>query len=195
MYFKTCDVHTTFKKFQYTYLGLCFTQCCTGQLEEELFSLKYKGGFKTNNFQMYVAHLKKIFQQMENLKTVGYAGIDAGTNICYFLRGIDKPFLKTPVQICKSQDFYSVDFHACTSYLTKMVQKSLAEKQVHIVVTESEIEGVKLKNRNVTDQCLPPAKYSRSVYKMLSPKQMEWLWQDLKKAKANGEDIPMAKKR
>ncbi len=30
---------------------------------------------------------------------------------------------------------------------------------------------------------------------MLSPKQKEWLWQDHKKAKANGEDIPMAKKR
>ncbi len=30
---------------------------------------------------------------------------------------------------------------------------------------------------------------------MLSLKQKEWLWQDCKKAKANGEDIPMAKKR
>ncbi len=30
---------------------------------------------------------------------------------------------------------------------------------------------------------------------MLSPKQKEWLWQDHKKAKANGEDIPTAKKR
>ncbi len=30
---------------------------------------------------------------------------------------------------------------------------------------------------------------------MLSPKQKEWLWQDRKKAKANGEDIPTAKKR
>ncbi len=33
------------------------------------------------------------------------------------------------------------------------------------------------------------------VYKMLSLKQKEWLWQDCKKAKANGEDIPVAKKR
>ncbi len=30
---------------------------------------------------------------------------------------------------------------------------------------------------------------------MLSLKQKEWHWQDCKKAKANGEDIPMAKKR
>ena len=30
---------------------------------------------------------------------------------------------------------------------------------------------------------------------MLSLKQKEWLWQDRKKAKANGEDIPGAKKR
>ncbi len=29
---------------------------------------------------------------------------------------------------------------------------------------------------------------------MLSFKQKEWLWQDHKKAKANGEDIPAAKK-
>ncbi len=30
---------------------------------------------------------------------------------------------------------------------------------------------------------------------MLSPKQKEWLWQDCKKAKAYGDDIPTAKKR
>ncbi len=30
---------------------------------------------------------------------------------------------------------------------------------------------------------------------MLSPKQKEWLWQDCMKAKANGKDIPAAKKR
>ncbi len=30
---------------------------------------------------------------------------------------------------------------------------------------------------------------------MLSPKQKEWLWQYCKKAKANGEDILVAKKR
>ncbi len=30
---------------------------------------------------------------------------------------------------------------------------------------------------------------------MLSPKQKEWLWQDCKKAKANGDNIPTAKKR
>ncbi len=30
---------------------------------------------------------------------------------------------------------------------------------------------------------------------MLSPKQKEWLWQDRKKAKVNGEDITTAKKR
>jgi hypothetical protein len=30
---------------------------------------------------------------------------------------------------------------------------------------------------------------------MLSAKQKEWLWQDQKKAKANGEDIPAPKKR
>ncbi len=29
---------------------------------------------------------------------------------------------------------------------------------------------------------------------MLSPMQKEWLWQDHKKTKANGEDIPVAKK-
>ncbi len=30
---------------------------------------------------------------------------------------------------------------------------------------------------------------------MLSPKQKEWLWQDCRKATANGDDIPTAKKR
>ncbi len=46
-----------------------------------------------------------------------------------------------------------------------------------------------------TYQCLPPAKYLGSVYKVLSSKQKEWLWQECKKAKADGEDIPVANKR
>ncbi len=132
---------------------------------------------------------------MENLKNDGYAGIDIGTCMFYSLGRIDKPSLKTAVQICKSQDSYSVNFHACASYLTMMVQKSTAAKQFNIAATTSNVDGAKLKSRDGTDSCLPPEKYSGRVYKMLSPKQKQWLWQDCKKAKANGEDIPMAKKR
>ncbi len=68
-----------------------------------------------------------------------------------------------------------------------MVQQTPAVKQVNVAATATDVDGVKLKNRNGTDQCLPPA--------MLFPKQEEWLWQDRKKAKANGDDIPAAKKR
>ncbi len=69
-----------------------------------------------------------------------------------------------------------------------MVQKLSAVKQFNIVTTTSKVDSIKLKNRESTYQCLPPAKYLRSVYKMLSPKQKEWLWQDLKYTKANGEE-------
>ncbi len=75
-----------------------------------------------------------------------------------------------------------------------MVQKSLAAKQVNVTATATEIDGVKLKNPDDTDRRLPLTKYSSRVYKMLSPKQKEWLWQDHKKAKANGENIPAPKK-
>ncbi len=75
-----------------------------------------------------------------------------------------------------------------------MVQKTPAAKRVTVAATASEVDGIKLKNRDGTDRRLPLAKYSSGVYKMLSPKQKEWLWQDRKKAKANGEDIPVAKK-
>ncbi len=103
--------------------------------------------------------------------------------------------LKTSVQICESQDSYRVKFHACASYLMMMVQKSLAAKQVNVAATTTEVDGVKLKNKDGTNRCLPPAKYFGSVYKMLSSKQKETLWQDCKKGKANEEDIPAAKKR
>ncbi len=68
-------------------------------------------------------------------------------------------------------------------------------KQVNISATATKVDDIKLKNRDSTDQCLPPAKYSGSNYKMHSHKQKEWLWQDYKKAKANIEDIPAAKKK
>ena len=192
---KTRDVRAAFKKLQTTFLGPGFTQRRAGQLEEELRNLKYKGEYKTNNFQSYVARHEKIYQQMQNLKNDGYAGIDPGTRVRYFLGGIDEPALRTAVQICESQDRYSIDFQACASYLTTMVQRTPAAKQVNVAATATEVDGVSLKNRDGTDRRLPPAKYSAGVYKMLSPKQKEWLWQDRKKAKANGEDIPGPKKR
>ncbi len=109
----------------------------------------------------------------------------------YFLGGIDEPSLRTAVQICESQDHYSIDFQACTSYLTTMVQWTLAAKRVIVAATATEVDGIKLKNQDSTDRCLPPTKYSSGVYKMKSSKKKEWLWQDRKKAKANGGDIPV----
>ncbi len=94
---KTCDVCAAFKKLQTTFLCPGFTQHCAGQLEEELLILRYKGKHKHNNFQSYVARHEKIFQQMQTLENEGYAGIDPGTCVHYFLGGIDKPSLKTAV--------------------------------------------------------------------------------------------------
>ncbi len=76
-----------------------------------------------------------------------------------------------------------------------MVQRTMAAKQVNIAATATKVDGIKLKNRDGTDRCLPLAKYLSGVYKMLSPKQKEGLWQDCNNAKASGEDIPAAKKR
>ncbi len=192
---KTRDVRAAFKKLQTTFLGPSFTQRRAGQLEEELRNTKYKGEFKHSNFQSYVAKHEKIYQQMENLKNDGYAGIDPGTRVQYFHGGIDEPSLKTAIQICESQDRYGVDFQAGASYLGTMVQRTPAAKQGNVAATATKVDGIKLKNRDGTDRRLPTAKYSSGVYERLSPKQKEWLWQDRKKAKANGEDIPTAKKR
>ncbi len=76
-----------------------------------------------NNFQSNVARHEKIYQQMQNLKNNIYSGINPGTCVHYFLGVIDKPSLKTAVQICESQDHYSVSFQNCVSYLTTMVQR------------------------------------------------------------------------
>ncbi len=157
--------------------------------------LKYKGKYKQNNFWSNVVRHEKIYQQMQNLKNDGYAGIDPGTHVCYFLGEIDKPSLKTAVQICESQDRYSTDFQACTSYLATMVQRTPEAKRVNVAATATEVDDVKLKNQDGTNRRLPLAKYMSKVYEMLSPKQKEWLWQDHKKAKANGEAIPAAMKR
>ncbi len=129
---------------------------------------------------MYIACHNKTFQQMDNLKNNGYAGIDISTHVHYFLRGIDKPSVKTAEQICKSQDSYSINFHACTSYLMVIVHKSPAAKQVNIAATNAEVNGLKHKNRDVTDQCLPPAKYLGHFYKTLS------LWKTTRKPKPMG---------
>ncbi len=115
----------------------------------------------------------KIYQQIENIKNDCYAGIDPGTCMCFFLQGIDNPSLITAVQIFESQDHYSISFQNCALYLTTMVQRTLATKQANVTATATEVDGIKLKNKNGTDWCPPPAKYSGSVYKMLSPKQKE----------------------
>ncbi len=108
-------VRAAYEKLQAKFLGPGFTEHQGGQLKEELRSLKYRGKHKHNNFQMYVTCHKKIYQQMENLKNDGYADINPGTCMHYFLGGIDKPSLKTAVQICESQDLYSVCFQNCAS--------------------------------------------------------------------------------
>ncbi len=88
---KTRNFCAAFKKLQTTFLGPSFTQSQARQLEEDLRTLRYKCEYKQNNFQSYVAYHNKIYQQMENLKNDGYAGIDPGTPMQYFLGGIDKP--------------------------------------------------------------------------------------------------------
>ncbi len=61
---KTHDVHEAFTKLQTIFLGQGFTQRQAGQLEEELHALKYRGEHMHNNFQMYIACHKKIYQQI-----------------------------------------------------------------------------------------------------------------------------------
>ncbi len=78
---KTRNALDAFKKLQTTFLGPSFTQHCAGQLEEKLQSAKYKSKYKHSNFQSYIAKHKKIFQQMENFKNDGYAGINPGTRV------------------------------------------------------------------------------------------------------------------
>ncbi len=110
------------------------------------------------------------YQQMENLKNDSYAVINPGTCVPYFLGGIDIPSLKTAVQICESQDNYSVIFQNCSLYLITMGQWTLAAKQVNVASTPTKVDGIMLKTKDGTDQCLPPDKYSGSVYKLLSLK-------------------------
>jgi len=76
---KTCYFRAAYLKLKLTFLGPGFTQQRARQLEDELRTLKYKGEYKSNYFQLYIAQHEKIYQQMENLKADGYAGINFGT--------------------------------------------------------------------------------------------------------------------
>ncbi len=145
-------------------LGPGFTQHQARQLEKELHSLGYKGKHKHKNFQMYVAHHEKIYWQMQNLKNDGYARIDPGTHVHYFLGEIDKPSLKTAVQICDSQDQYSISFQNCALYLTTMVQCAPDTKQINVEATANKVNCINCKNKDSADWCLPPAKYLGSVW-------------------------------
>ncbi len=150
---KTRNVRAVYKKLRLTFLGMGFNQHHAGQLEEELRALKYKGEYKHSNFQMYTSQHEKIYQQMQSLKTDSYAGINFGIRVRYFLGGIEEPSLETALQICKSQDSYSVDFQACISYLTTMVQKTLTARQVNVAATATKADSIKLKKRDSTYWC------------------------------------------
>ncbi len=160
----------TFKKLQFTFLGPGFIQRCAGQLEDELCSLKYMEDSRTATSRPTLLVAEKIFQQIQNLKANGYTGIDSSTSVCFFLSGIDKPSLKTPVQVCKSQASYSFDFHECASYLASMVQKTSVTEQVQIAATAAAVDVVKLEKRSGTYCRLPHAKYpdTSTSYYLLS---------------------------
>ncbi len=70
------------------FLGPGFTQRRACQLKDKLCSLKNKGEFKNSDLQIYVDDHKKIFQQMQNFNANGFAGINIGTHVHFFLSGI-----------------------------------------------------------------------------------------------------------
>ncbi len=111
----------------------------------------------------------------------------------FIIRKFTKPNKSKAMYCCNSPLYFSPHFITVQN-LTTIMQKPPATKQVHIASTPTEANGIKLKKKDGTDQCLSPAKYSVSIYKMISPNQKYWLWQDCKKAGANGADIPVAKK-
>ncbi len=59
---KTHNFCTAYLKLKLTFLGPGFTQQCAGQLKQEFCTLKYKGEYKGNNFQTYIAQHEKIYQ-------------------------------------------------------------------------------------------------------------------------------------
>ncbi len=81
-------------------------------------------------------------------------------------------------------------------YLQKIsiVQKIPATNKLIIATAATEGDGIKLKKRDGTEQCIPPVKYADSSYKLLFAKQKEWLWQDCKKTKAIGDNVLVTKK-
>ncbi len=107
---------------------------------------------------------------------------------------IDKPSLETAVQICESQDSYSINFHACALYLTTMVHKSPAAKQVNVAATTTKVDGVKLENRDSADNASSQSSIQELSTRCSHPSKRIVSGKTTRKAKSNGEDIPAAKK-
>ncbi len=82
---KTSNICAAFKKVEYMFLGPNFTKKHAEKFEHKLHSLKYK-----RKYSKPIACHKNISQQIQNLNANSYAGIDIGTNMCFFLSGIDE---------------------------------------------------------------------------------------------------------
>ncbi len=154
--------------------GSCFLDWihpiyCARQLDDEIRSLKYKEEYSTATSRPTLPDMRRSTIRYWPWRPTDMLVLTAGHVCVTSFGGIKEPSLKTAVLICESLDCYSVDFQACTSYLTSMVQKALATKWVNVAATVTEDDGVKLKNQDGTDQCLPPSRYSAGVYNMLSP--------------------------
>ncbi len=171
---KTCNVCAAFKKLKFTFIGPSFTQQCTVQFEDKCVPSSIRDNPRPTAPRPMLSTMRRSISKC-------------------FLNMTDKSSLKIAVQIYESQFHYSNDFYACASYLTSMVQKTPVAKRVHIAAAVAEADGIKLKNLDGTDQCIPAAKLLRSIYKLLSAKQKEWLWQDCKKSNADWDIIPGAK--
>lgn len=73
----------------------------------------------------------------------------------HLFASIDKPSLRTTVQICESQLSYSTDFEACSSHLASMVQKTPEVKGVDAPTTAADVDVVKLRTRTVLTKAIP----------------------------------------
>ena len=100
----------------------------------------YDGKKKEWDWDKYVALHKEQLTIMESLTDYGYSGIDKGTNVHHFLKGIKSIELEVAVNAILAQpEKYGKNFYTTLSYLGQMVRtKCYTMQSVHIAMTRSQ---------------------------------------------------------
>ncbi len=131
---------------------------------------------------------------MQNLKTEGSADIDSGHPYATSLGELRSPHSRPLSRSVSSKIITALTFNLALHTSKLWCRRPQPLNKLTLLPLQPRSMASSSRTRTAQTRAYPQPTTLWN-YKMLSPKLKEWLWQDHKKAKVNGEDIPAAKKR